>query len=147
MFYSAGPVTSFSSFFITYCSRTSPDAVVLLDRTKIQSVGVAAVSRFLHHIRMFSLHCSTYSMIVEIYKSTANVKAATAFYNKYTSVSDKYLQLRENVMSQKKPRRVFVQPNTEITSSGEVVLKVYEASPKGMIESFVDRFGIAGSLP
>ena len=86
-------------------------------------------------------------MIVEIYKSTANVKAATAFYNKYTSVSDKYLQLRENVMSQKKPRRVFVQPNTEITSSGEVVLKVYEASPKGMIESFVDRFGIAGSLP
>ena len=42
------------------------------------------------------------------------------------------------VIRQAKPRKVFVQANT-VLNGDSVVLKEYEATPEGLIQSFVDR--------
>lgn len=51
-------------------------------------------------------------------------------------------RLRPQVIAQSKPRKVFVQANTFLEGGGDdemVVLKEYDATPEGMIQSFVDR--------
>jgi dipeptidyl-peptidase-3 len=107
--------------------KSENDAQIVLDRAKIESVGRPAVAKFLLHIMT--------------YKATADIQAATAFYEDYTSVDDEFLKLREIVLSQKKPRKVFVQVHTYIDAAGNVILQEFEDSPEGMIASFVTRFG------
>ena len=51
-------------------------------------------------------------------------------------------KLRPEVVRQAKPRKVFVQASTVLEGEGDgagVVLREYEASPEGMIRSFVER--------
>lgn len=46
------------------------------------------------------------------------------------------------MIAQSKPRKVFVQANTVLEGGGDdemVVLKEYDATAEGMIQSFVDR--------
>lgn len=66
-----------------------------------------------------------------------------AFYKQYTTVDDFFAnRLRPQVIAQSKPRKVFVQANTFLEGGGDdemVVLKEYDATPEGMIQSFVDR--------
>lgn len=71
------------------------DAVVLLNRAKIASVGVPAVAAFLRQLQVF--------------KATADVTRGGALYADLTTVSPDFLQLRRVVMEQKKPRPVFCQ--------------------------------------
>ena len=47
-------------------------------------------------------------------------------------------RVRPEVIRQAKPRKVFVQANTFLEGD-TVALKEYEATPEGMIQSFVDR--------
>jgi dipeptidyl-peptidase-3 len=49
------------------------------------------------------------------------------------------LAVRDIVLSKKKPRRVFVQPYTYV-ENGQVKAEYFEASPEGLIASFVKRF-------
>lgn len=120
-FLSAGP---------EFCSLKSSkddlsDLKILLDRTKIQSQGRPAVNDFLQRLHVF--------------KSTANLRAATELYDKMTNVDEWYAKkLRPEVIRQAKPRKVFVQANT-VLEGDKVVLKEYEATPEGMIQSFVER--------
>ena len=100
------------------------DIMIHLDRSKIESVGVPAVGDFL--------------MRLNVYKATADSVNGGKFYEDATSVSDEFVKLREIVLGQKQPRKVFVQCNTFI-QDGQIVYKDYDASLEGVIQSYVER--------
>jgi len=108
------------------CSKDDlSDLSIYLDRTKIQSHGRPAVDKFLQKLHVF--------------KATADLKRGKELYEGITNVDDWYREkVRPEVIRQAKPRKVFVQANTFIEGD-KVVLKEYEASPEGMIQSFADR--------
>lgn len=107
-----------------------PDLLLTMDRSKIQSIGMPAIERFLRKL--------------QVYKATADVENANKMYEKYSFVSKDgpfpFLNYREIVMARKKPRKMFVQANTILEGDDSVVLKNYEASPVGLIQSWIDRF-------
>lgn len=120
-FLSAGP--DFCK--LVYTKDDLSDLKIHLDRTKIESHGRPAVNDFLQKLHIF--------------KSTADLKAGTDLYLKMTNVDEWYeKKVRPEVLRQAKPRKVFVQANT-IRQGDEIVLREYEATPAGMIQSFVDR--------
>jgi dipeptidyl-peptidase-3 len=97
---------------------------IYLDRSKIRSIGAPAVSEFLTKL--------------QIYKATADEVNGTKLYMEATSVPDDWNTLRDTVINSKQPRKAFVQGNTYIENE-QVVLKEYEASTLGMIQSYVER--------
>jgi len=101
------------------------DAFVVLDRSKILTVGKKAIGIFLQKL--------------QIYKSTANSEEGIKFYSGYTQVTEEFLKLREIVLKKRKPRRVFVQVNTKLVD-GEVLLEEYPPTAEGLVNSFVNRF-------
>jgi dipeptidyl-peptidase III len=104
------------------------DLTIYLDRGKILSHGRPAVEAYLQ-----KLH---------IYKSTADVKAGTELYDEVTRVDEWWGgEVRPVVLQKKTPRKVFVQANTVLDGEGEgkVVLKEYEPTMEGMIQSFAER--------
>lgn len=110
---------------LDYSREDVSDLTIHLDKTKIQSHGRSAINEFLQKLHIF--------------KSTADLKAGTELFDKMTNVNDWYMKkLRPEVIRQAKPRKVFVQANT-ILEGDEVVLKEYEATPEGMIQSFAER--------
>lgn len=110
---------------LDYSKEDVSDLTIHLDKTKIQSHGRSAINEFLQKLHIF--------------KSTADLKAGTELFDKMTNVNDWYMKkLRPEVIRQAKPRKVFVQANT-ILEGDEVVLKEYEATPEGMIQSFAER--------
>lgn len=101
------------------------DLTIFLDRTKIESHGRPVVNKFLQRLQVF--------------KATADFAEGKKLYETYTNVDEWYAtKLRPEVIRQAKPRKVFVQANT-VLQGDNVVLKEYEATPEGMIQSFVDR--------
>ncbi|KAI9489456.1 dipeptidyl peptidase-like protein III [Zychaea mexicana] len=95
-----------------------------MDRSKIRSVGAPAVADFLAKL--------------QIYKATADEKEGTQFYLDATSVPEDWKSIRDIVLRSKQPRKVFVQGNTFIENE-QVVLKEYDPSALGMIQSMVER--------
>lgn len=101
------------------------DLEIHLDRSKILSHGRPAVESYLQ-----KLH---------VYKSTADVVAGTQLYNDITSVDDWWGTKVRNIVLQKKvPRKVFVQANTQLEGD-KVVLKEYEPTLEGLIQSYAER--------
>jgi dipeptidyl-peptidase-3 len=101
------------------------DLTIRLERDRILDLGRTAVNDYLQ-----KLH---------IYKSTADVKAANKLYNEITEVEPFYENLvRPAVLKKKVPRKVFVQANT-VEKDGKVELREYEATAKGMIQSYAER--------
>lgn len=101
------------------------DLTIRLERDRILDLGRPAVDDYLQ-----KLH---------IYKATADVKAAKRMYDDITDVESLYADLvRPAVLRKKTPRKVFVQANT-LEQNGKVGLREYEASPEGMVRSYVDR--------
>ncbi len=101
------------------------DLTIRLERNRILDLGRPAVDAYLQ-----KLH---------IYKSTADVDAAKKMYDEITNVDDFYAtKLRPAVLKKKTPRKVFVQANT-VEKDGKVELVEYEATPKGMIQSYMER--------
>ena len=101
------------------------DLTVRVDKFKILSHGRPAVERYLQ-----KLH---------IYKCTANVEEARKMYETITNVDDFWgTEVRDVVLKKKTPRKVFVQANT-FEEGGKVVLKEYEPTVEGMIQSFAER--------
>ena len=110
--------------FVTI-EKTEDDGLEInMDRSKIRSVGAPAVADFLAKL--------------QIYKATADEKQGTEFYLDATSVPEDWKSIRETVLRNKQPRKVFVQGNTFIESD-QVTLKEYEPSAIGMIQSMVER--------
>jgi dipeptidyl-peptidase-3 len=109
-----------------------PDLEVQLDRSKLVSVGKPAIARFLTKL--------------QVYKSTGNVAEGSAMFNMYSTVVPEMMAYRAIVMARKEPRRLLLQPN--MTMEGDtVVLKEYQENAVGVLESFVDRFGLTDLSP
>jgi dipeptidyl-peptidase-3 len=123
-FLSAGP--EFCK--LDYKEDDLSDLVIKLDRSKITTVGRKAVEDYLQ-----KLH---------IYKSTADVEAGTKLYSDMTTVDPKFWgkKVRDEVLRNKQPRKVFVQANTVLDEkTGKVELVEYEPSLEGMIKSYAER--------
>ena len=110
---------------LDYTKDDLSDLSIKLDRTKILSHGRPAVENYLQKL--------------QIYKATGDVAAGLGMYNDITSVDEFFGgKVRPEVLRRKTPRKVFVQANT-ILKDDKVVLKEYEPTPAGMIQSFADR--------
>ncbi|KAI0022214.1 peptidase family M49 [Xylariomycetidae sp. FL0641] len=104
------------------------DALIRIDRSKIPTVGRRAVGDYLR-----KLH---------VYKATADVEAGTQFFNDMTNVDADFWgkKVRDEVLRNKQPRKVFVQANTFLDeATGKVSLKHYDATAEGMIQSWAER--------
>ena len=83
-----------------------------------------------------------YLQKLHIYKSTADFEAGLKLYTDMTTVDPKFwgTDVRNEVLRNKQPRKVFVQANTILDeANGKVELKEYEASVEGMIKSYAER--------
>jgi len=101
------------------------DLTIRLERSKILTLGRQAVEEYLKQLH--------------IYKSTADVEKGKRLYEEITTVEPFYEnKVRPAVLRKKTPRKVFVQANT-FEKNGKVELKEYEASAKGIIQSYADR--------
>ncbi len=103
--------------------------VANLDRSKIESIGRPAIGEFLKKLG--------------IYKAIADAAAGQALYKEHSEVGAAALAIREFALKVKKPRHIWVQPVLD-ASPGGVVLREYPATDRGVIDSFVDRFGALG---
>ncbi|KAF5112735.1 hypothetical protein DV454_004038 [Geotrichum candidum] len=101
------------------------DLVIEVDRDQILTVGKQAIGDYLQ-----KLH---------IYKTSADFKAGKALYDETTTVEPELAKYRDAVLAAKLPRKQFVQANTEVGPNGTVVFKEYEATARGLIQSFVER--------
>ncbi|XP_012231066.1 dipeptidyl peptidase 3 isoform X2 [Linepithema humile] len=106
------------------------DLIMQVDRDKIFTVGKRAIGDFL--------------LKLQVYKSMGDIELAKAMYDRYSEVSDNgeypWLRWRDIVLSRKEPRKIFVQSNTFVDDSNNVILKNYESSFTGLIQSWVERF-------
>lgn len=110
---------------LDYSKEDLSDLTIKIERTKIISQGRPVVEKYLQKLG--------------IYKATADVEAGTKMYNDITHVDEWWgTKVRDEVLKRKQPRKVFVQANT-FEKDGDYVLKEYDASPEGMIQSFADR--------
>ncbi|KAK3904717.1 hypothetical protein C8A05DRAFT_31482 [Staphylotrichum tortipilum] len=113
---------------LEYKNEDLSDLQIRLDRSKILTSGRKAVADFLQ-----KLH---------IYKSTADVEAGSKFFTDMSSVGLEYwgTKVRDVVLKNKQPRKVFVQANTFLDeATGQVSIKQYEPSLEGIIQSWAER--------
>ncbi|CAK7206395.1 hypothetical protein SEUCBS139899_009187 [Sporothrix eucalyptigena] len=114
---------------LEYKNDDLSDLTIKLDRSKILTTGRKAVGDYLQ-----KLH---------IYKSTADVTNGVAFFaDKMSQVGLEYwgTKVRDVVLKNKQPRKVFVQANTYLDeATGKVTLKEYDPTPEGLIQSWADR--------
>jgi dipeptidyl-peptidase-3 len=88
------------------------------------------------------LAVAKYLQKLHIYKSTADVETGSKFYGDMTTVGMDFwgTKVRDIVLKNKQPRKVFVQANTSLDeATGTVSIKHYDASLEGMIESWAER--------
>lgn len=101
------------------------DLEIHLDRSKILTHGRKAIEDYLQ-----KLH---------VYKSTADFEGGKRLYEDMTSIDDWWGgNLRPTVLEKKTPRKVFVQANT-VLEGDKVILKEYEPTVEGMIQSYAER--------
>jgi len=97
---------------------------VRVDRSKISTHGKPALGRMLLHLHMF--------------RCTADAKGCREYYGELSKVDGEYVEWRETVLATKPPPLIFAQANTFL--EGEtVVLKQYEPSVEGVIQSWAER--------
>jgi len=113
---------------LEYKNEDLSDLTIKLDRSKILTSGRKAVSEMLQKIH--------------IYKSTADVEGGSKYFSDMSSVGLEYwgTTIRDVVLKNKQPRKVFVQANTYLDeATGKVTLKHYDATLEGMVQSWADR--------
>jgi dipeptidyl-peptidase III len=97
---------------------------VKLEESKILTDGKRALGNML-----LRLH---------VYLCTAQVAECRAYYEDLSAVDGEYLDCQGVAMANKLPPLICVHPNT-VLHGESVVLKEYEASVEGIIQSWVDR--------
>jgi len=100
------------------------DLYVKLDKSKIHSIGHEAIKDYLRHLH--------------IYKASGDVENGSKYFIDRSTVGPDMAKFRPTVLKARLPRKQFIQANTEIVD-GKVVLKEYEESEVGMIQSFAER--------
>jgi hypothetical protein len=78
--------------------------------------------------------------IIQTYKSSGCIERAGPFWAKYSEVSDIFLQIRDIVITKKKPRRLELNNNLMRYNEHLVEPLHYPESFEGIIHSFADRF-------
>jgi dipeptidyl-peptidase-3 len=73
-----------------------------------------------------------------MYRCTADVQSCREYYENLSKVDGEYLEWRDMVLANKKPMWIFVQANTFL-KDGDVILKEYEATKEGVIQSWFER--------
>lgn len=80
---------------------------------------------------------------IHIYKSTADVGQGVKYFaDEMSAVGLDYwgTKVRQVVVANAQPRKVFVQANTDVDeATGKVTCKQYEPTLEGMIQSWVER--------
>jgi dipeptidyl-peptidase III len=109
--------------------KTSDKLTVAVDRNKIATHGKPALASL-----MLKLH---------IWRCTADVKRCREYYVHLTEPTGVYLGWRRIMIAKQTARQVFVQPNTFIRE-GKVLLKEYEPTVEGMIQSWAERMRMVG---
>ncbi|KAF2667635.1 dipeptidyl-peptidase III [Microthyrium microscopicum] len=110
---------------LDYTKDDLSDLTVRIERNKILSLGRPAVESYLQKLHVL--------------KATGDVEGGTKLYNDITAVDSFFAEkVRPAVLAAKVPRKVFVQANT-IIEGEKVVLKEYEATPAGIIQSYAER--------
>ncbi|KAF1975757.1 peptidase M49, dipeptidyl-peptidase III [Bimuria novae-zelandiae CBS 107.79] len=107
------------------CDTKNKTLTVRVDRSKIVSQGKPALGRMLLHLH--------------IYRCTADIHSCREYYEALSRVHDEYLEWRDVVLSAQGPKWVFVQANTFLNDGGEVILKEYEPTPEGVVQSWAER--------
>ncbi|SCU87324.1 LADA_0E03334g1_1 [Lachancea dasiensis] len=111
-------------FQLSHTKDDFSDLQIKLDQSKIETVGHAAMKDYLT-----SLH---------VYKSTGDVDRGSKYFLERSNVDSELAKFRQIVLEKKLPRRQFIQANT-VLEDGEVTLREYDSTPKGMLKSFVER--------
>lgn len=109
---------------VTVTQQETQELLLTVDRKSLKGAGRNAIGHFL--------------LQLQIYKATANVKAARELFKLYSDVTDHWVSWRGIVLANKRPRKMFTQPNMVLNK--EVELRVYDASPEGLIQSWIERF-------
>jgi len=102
-----------------------PDLLIVMDRSKIMTVGQPAISQFL--------------LKLQVYKSMGDIKTAKLMYDKYCEVNEPWASRREIVVNRRQPRSILVQSNTAIKDEKMELLE-YDPSTDGLVSSWADRF-------
>ena len=113
-----------NGFMTIDCNSAEDQITVHVDRSRILTHGKPALGRMLLRLQM--------------YCSTADVKNCRHYYEELSRVEGQYLEWRRIVLGKVPPRWVFVQPNTFLQGE-EVILKNYDATPQGVIQSWAER--------
>ncbi|KAK7198855.1 metallo-peptidase, Clan M-, Family M49 [Novymonas esmeraldas] len=95
-----------------------------IDRDRIATDGRKAIGELLVHLN--------------VNKATANAARGNAYYEDMTAVSDEYLRYRAIVMARRKPRKLYVQPHTQICGD-QVTVSEYPPTLEGLVEAFTTR--------
>lgn len=95
-----------------------------VDRTSFLQNAKTALGKMLLHLH--------------IYRSTADAAACRTYYEDLSSVDGEYLLWREAVVVAAQPKWIFVQANTFV-ADGQVTLKEYGATTRGVIQSWAER--------
>lgn len=83
-----------------------------------------------------------YLQKLHVYKSTADFENGTKFFGDMSNVGLDFwgTKVRDVVLKNKQPRKIFIQANTTLDeSTGKVSIKHYEATNEGMIASWAER--------
>lgn len=131
---------------LDYTKDDLSDLTIKLDRTKILTAGRDGKSRDspANMIVQLSilLAVAKYLQKLHVYKSTADVETGTKFYTDMSTVGLDFwgTKVRQVVLDNKQPRKVFVQANTTLDEATDSVsIKHYDATLLGMIQSWADR--------
>lgn len=100
------------------------DILLTVHADKIETAGKKAMGEFLRKL--------------QVYASTADLEGGNKLFTKYTTVPKEWYHLRDVVLAKKQPRRLFVQANTFLEGD-KVVIKEYEPTLEGLVESFIER--------
>jgi dipeptidyl-peptidase III len=109
---------------IDYNPTAEQQLIVRVQRIKISTHGRPAIRDLL-----LKLH---------IYRCTADVKACREFYEELTMPNERFLEWRKIMLANQEPKQIYVQANT-ILEDGKVVLREYDATIEGMIQSWAER--------
>jgi dipeptidyl-peptidase-3 len=109
---------------LVYTKEDFSDLYIKLDKSKIETLGHECVKGYLRHLH--------------IYKASGDVENGPKYFIDRSTVTPELATFRNAVLEARLPRKQFIQANTVIID-GEVVLKEYEESEVGMIQSFVER--------
>ncbi|CAI4050970.1 hypothetical protein SKDZ_15G1000 [Saccharomyces kudriavzevii ZP591] len=100
------------------------DFTIKLDESLIKTVGHECVKDYLQHLH--------------VYKCSGDVKKGSEYFIDRSTVTPDLASLRDIVVSKRLPRRQFIQANSYIDDN-KVILKEYDETPRGMLQSFLDR--------